>query len=35
MDFIGGLAVGFVIGFMLACFLFSWLTGISEGEKEP
>jgi hypothetical protein len=32
MDFIAGLVVGSVIGFMLAWFLFSWLTAKSESE---
>jgi hypothetical protein len=34
MYFMAGLVVGSVIGFMLAWFLFSWLTAISEGETE-
>jgi hypothetical protein len=32
MDFIAGLVVGSVIGFMFAWFLFSWLTAKSERE---
>ena len=32
MDFIAGLVVGSVIGFMFAWFLFSWLTAKSEIE---
>ena len=32
MDFIAGLVVGSVIGFMFAWFLFSWLTAKSESE---
>ena len=35
MDFIAGLVLGSVIGFMLAWFLFCWLTAMSEGENEP
>ena len=34
MDFIAGLVVGSMIGFMLALFLFSWFTAMSEGETE-
>jgi hypothetical protein len=33
MDFIAGLVVGSVIGFMFAWFLFSWLTAKSESER--
>jgi hypothetical protein len=32
MDFLAGLVVGSVIGFMFAWFLFSWLTAKSESE---
>jgi hypothetical protein len=34
MYFIAGFVVGSAIGFMLAWFLFSWLTAMSEGETE-
>jgi hypothetical protein len=34
MHFITGLVVGYMIGFMIALFLFSWLPVSSEGETE-
>jgi hypothetical protein len=34
MYFIAGLLFGSVIGFMLAVFLFSWFTAMSEDETE-
>jgi hypothetical protein len=33
MALIAGLVIGSVIGFMLAWFLFSWFTAMSEGER--